>query len=254
MCAWRLSDQGGVRPGDRRSGDTGPGRSRSVRESRVASTADENCVDCLVRPFAETDLEQLDLLLDGLRDARAPREPLGLDDLAPLRDAADGRITPEASGAGASGPGATGAGTMLVAELRGTIIGAARYVPIAGSRRATVVLAVADLGQRRELAARLVSQLATAAHESGIEHFVADLSSASAGLLAVFVRAGFSTEISVGDGTMRTTFSVDPKDRDAGKSQVRAVPVWESVPGGRPRGQEAEDLRASSDRSPRHPS
>ncbi|MHB1783846.1 MAG: GNAT family N-acetyltransferase [Acidimicrobiales bacterium] len=128
-------------------------------------------------------------------------------------------------------PAGDGCVTLAV-EQEGTVVGMARYLRIGGSSEAAVAVAVADGPERVEIAGRLVEQLAAIAHARGIEHFVADLFTANASMLAVFVRAGFATEISVGDGVMHMSFSVDPALRDAGRPTVRAVPVWESLIGG----------------------
>jgi len=119
----------------------------------------------------------------------------------------------------------------LVLEHAGGVVAAARYSQIAGSTEACVALAVADLAGQRDLGIELVTRLAHVAHERGIEHFVADLHPSNAAMLAVFVRAGFATEIGVGDGVMHMCFSVDPASRDSGRSKVRATPVWDSVIG-----------------------
>ena len=132
-------------------------------------------------------------------------------------------------------PGGDGCVT-LVAEQDGAVVGMARYLRIGGSSEAAVAVAVADGPERVEIAGRLVEHLALVAHARGVEHFVADLLTANASMLAVFVRAGFATEISVGDGVMHMSFSVDPVLRDAGRPSVRAVPVWESLIGGSRRG------------------
>lgn len=124
------------------------------------------------------------------------------------------------------------AGVTLVAERAGDVVAAARYSQIAGSTNATVALAAAELAGQRELGIELVTRLAQVAHSRGIEHFVADLHPSNAAMLAVFVRAGFATEIGVGDGVMHLCFSVDPASRDEARSQVRATPIWESTIGG----------------------
>ncbi len=123
----------------------------------------------------------------------------------------------------------------LVAQAASGIVAVAQYRPIAGSPHASVVVAVAPVSERSELAVYLVDQLANHAFARGVERFVSDLGAANASVLAVFVRAGFATEISVGDGVMHMSFSVDPARRDAGHPTVRAVPVWQSPIGGSPR-------------------
>lgn len=122
-------------------------------------------------------------------------------------------------------------GSTLVVERDGELIAAARYLRIGHSGEATIAVAIGDVANRREIGSALVDALARAAHDVGVEHFVADLLTTNAAMLAVFVRSGFPTEIGVGDGVMHMSFSVDPASRDAGRSIVRAVPIWESVVG-----------------------
>ncbi len=116
----------------------------------------------------------------------------------------------------------------LVAERDGAVVAAARYSPVAGTPDATVALAVADFLGQRELGGELVAELARVAHSRGVEHFVADLHPSNAPMLAVFVRAGFATEIAVGDGMMRMCFGVDPEERDTRRPVVRATPAWDA--------------------------
>jgi ribosomal protein S18 acetylase RimI-like enzyme len=161
-----------------------------------------------------------------------------------VREATDGdaaaveRLVAASAGAPAGAPqlhlGRDGSVT-LVAQAASRIVAVAQYRPIAGSPHASVVVAVAPVSERSELAVYLVDQLANHAFARGVERFVSDLGAANASVLAVFVRAGFATEISVGDGVMHMSFSVDPARRDAGHPTVRAVPVWQSPIGGSPR-------------------
>jgi hypothetical protein len=123
-------------------------------------------------------------------------------------------------------------GTTLVVEQSDEIVAAARFLRIGSSTQATVAVAVAEVPGQREIGSGIIEALAIAAFQSGIEHFVADLLTANAVMLAMFVRAGFATEISVGDGVMHMSFSVDPTERDHGRSKVKAVPMWESTVGG----------------------
>ncbi|MCU1492592.1 MAG: acetyl-CoA synthetase [Acidimicrobiaceae bacterium] len=136
------------------------------------------------------------------------------------------------AGHGAGSPAVTTpwpeGGTTVVAESGEVLIAAARFLRIGTSTEATVAVAVGDIPSQHDVGSRLVEALAFVAHAVGIEHLVADLLTTNAAMLAIFVRAGFATEISVGDGVMHMSFSVDPRGRDAGRSQVKAVPVWRS--------------------------
>jgi hypothetical protein len=123
-------------------------------------------------------------------------------------------------------------GTTIVAESGGSLLGAARFARLGTSTDATVVVAVGDVLGPSDIGRHLVAVLAGAAHDAGVEHFVADLLTTNAAMLAMFVSAGFATEIGVGDGVMHMIFSVDPRERSTGRSNVRAIPMWESASSG----------------------
>lgn len=196
------------------SGDAG--RSQG---SLAFGAVDESGVAYLVRPVAPSDVPALEELRRSLGESGTTGSALAIGELVPGATPAT-ELRREGS-------------LMLVAGRAGTMVGAARYLQIGGSTEATVALAITDVPGHREIASRLVGQLALAAHERGIEHFVADLLPTNSSMLAVFVRAGFATEIGVGDGIMHMSFSVDPEGRDAGRSTVRAVPIWETELGSR---------------------
>jgi N-acetylglutamate synthase-like GNAT family acetyltransferase len=201
-----------------------PGETERRRTPATVGGLDASGVAFLVRPAAPGDASAVDVLVSTLRDAGALPPSLCRDDIA----------ASEPAGRGTRG----GHDTVLVAEQLGGLVGVARYRQIAGSTEATVAVAVKDLPERREVAVELVSTLALAAHERGIEHFVADLLTQNAAVLAVFVRAGFETEIDVGDGTMHMRMSLDPQSRREGRSAVRAAPIWSTSD--TPYGQELE--------------
>lgn len=175
------------------------------------------------------------LVAVGEVDGRAVlvREAIADDAAAVARLVAMSSGVPQRASELDLGPGES---VTLVADAAPGIVGMARYRPIAGSPHASVVVAMAQVDESSELAVDLVDRLASHAFARGVERFVADLMAANASMLAVFVRAGFATEISVGDGVMHMSFSVDPCRRDAGHPTVRAVPIWQSSLGGSPRG------------------
>ena len=123
------------------------------------------------------------------------------------------------------------AGVTVVAERGGALIGAARFERVLGSTDARVAVATTSIPCQREIGSRLVASLARAARDAGVEHFVATLASKNASLLAVFAGAGFATEIGVGDGIMHARFNVEPVGPEAGRSSVRAIPLWRAVDG-----------------------
>jgi len=119
--------------------------------------------------------------------------------------------------------------TTVVADVDGELAGAACFDRITRTRDAHVALVVAATPLERTIGRRLVEALALLAHASGIEHLIADLLTAGAPMLAYCSRAGFPTDIGVGDGIKHMRFAVDPGLRIEGSSMVRAVPVWDST-------------------------
>jgi len=193
------------------------GEAAGRRGAEVWGAVDESGIAYLIRPGTAADV-------DALADLR---RTLIARETARTRGAVDDFVAHATTATELWREGAV----TLVVEHSGGVVAAARYSQIAGSTEATVALAIADVPGQRELGTELVGRLALVAHERGIAHFVADLHPSNAAMLAVFVRAGFATEIGVGDGVMHMCFSVDPAGRDAGRSKVRATPIWDTAIG-----------------------
>lgn len=100
-----------------------------------------------------------------------------------------------------------------VAELRGEIIGIARYDrPDPSDTSAEVAFTVRDDQQGRGVGTLLLEHLAAVALDHGITHFTAYTLSRNHRMLRVFADAGFPTTKQFEGGTMRVSIDIQPSE------------------------------------------
>ncbi len=101
----------------------------------------------------------------------------------------------------------------FVAELRGELLGVARYDRIPGSDDAEVAFVVGDRHQGRGIGTVLLENLAAAARERGITRFLAETLADNGRMLDVFRHAGFDERTHMGDGVVQVELTIEPSDR-----------------------------------------
>jgi acetate---CoA ligase (ADP-forming) len=93
------------------------------------------------------------------------------------------------------------------------IVALASYARIGSSDNAEMAFAVADAEQGRGVGTRLLEQLARAAREHGISHFVASVLASNAPALQVFASAGFELVRESEHGEIELRFPLAPTTR-----------------------------------------
>ncbi len=119
------------------------------------------------------------------------------------------------------------------------VVGGAQYVREGTAPRAEVAMSVSDELQGQGLASILIAHLAEAAHENGIETFVADVLPENHKMIQVFRGTGFPIQIHTRPGeievefpttsTSGTTEHYDDRERVAAANAVRRVLEARSV-------------------------
>jgi acyl-CoA synthetase (NDP forming)/GNAT superfamily N-acetyltransferase len=107
---------------------------------------------------------------------------------------------------------------VLLAWLAGELVGAASYEATGSSGAAEIAFAVADHAHHRGIATLLLEHLVSAARNSGIRTFTADVLAENAAMLKVFAAAGLRVRRSQADGVTELAFDLPAGGAD---------PAWE---------------------------
>jgi GNAT superfamily N-acetyltransferase len=97
---------------------------------------------------------------------------------------------------------------VLLAWLAGELVGAASYEATGSSGAAEIAFAVADHAHHRGIATLLLEHLVSAARNSGIRTFTADVLAENAAMLKVFAAAGLRVRRSQADGVTELAFDL----------------------------------------------
>jgi GNAT superfamily N-acetyltransferase len=101
----------------------------------------------------------------------------------------------------------------LVALDGDRLVAVGRYERLPGTDEAEAAFVVADDFQHRGIATLLLEHLAAAAHQAGIETFVAQTLAENHEMLGVFMSSGFRVTTASEYGTVTVRFPIEPDDR-----------------------------------------
>jgi succinyl-CoA synthetase alpha subunit/GNAT superfamily N-acetyltransferase len=107
---------------------------------------------------------------------------------------------------------------VLLAWLAGELVGVASYEATGSSGAAEIAFAVADHAHHRGIATLLLEHLVSAARNSGIRTFTADVLAENAAMLKVFAAAGLRVRRRQADGVTELAFDLPAGGAD---------PAWE---------------------------
>ncbi|HET8598904.1 MAG TPA: GNAT family N-acetyltransferase [Segeticoccus sp.] len=114
----------------------------------------------------------------------------------------------------------------LVAEVKGEIIGIARYDRLdapdtPAGRTAEVAFNISDAFHGRGLGSVLLEHLAAIASEAGVERFVADVLPQNRRMISVFADAGYEVTHRFDDGVITVSFQVKPTEQSQAVRMTR---------------------------------